>query len=178
MTAKRAAALVFVAATAVTSNAAAVHEFAAAIQAKYNLSYNVPCRLCHIQGTTGAGSVQTPFGISMLAHGLTQDRSTLNPALDALDAQNVDSDGDGVTDINEIKEDSDPNTPLSASLSSGAPTYGCATAGGVCRRGWPVVAAAMGLLLAFRRRRARRAIRGRERRGSASASTGSRASRP
>jgi hypothetical protein len=121
------------------------------------LSYTPPCRLCHIQGTTGAGSVQTPFGISMLARGLTQDESTLIPALTAMDTQKVDSDGDGVDDITEILEDRDPNTPLPASLSSGAPTYGCGTAGTVCTRGWPLFAAAAGLLLAIRRRsRARR----------------------
>ena len=38
----------------------------------------------------------------MLAHGLTSDRSTLTPALDALKADNVDSDGDGVSDIDEL----------------------------------------------------------------------------
>ncbi len=95
-----------------------------------NLDYTPPCRLCHIDGTTGSGSVQTPFGISMLAHGLTSDRNSLTPALRALDTDGVDSDGDGTPDISELSSGSDPNTISDAPLSSTDPSYGCAVAPG------------------------------------------------
>jgi hypothetical protein len=92
------------------------------------LGYPVPCSLCHIDGTTGPGSVQTPFGISMLAHGLTEDPSALETALSSLETEHVDSDGDGDPDIDELIQDKDPNTPADVPLSTSAPSYGCAVA--------------------------------------------------
>jgi MYXO-CTERM domain-containing protein len=109
------------------SPARAVPEFPTDIRSDLSLTYDPPCRLCHIQGTTGAGSVQTPFGLSMLTHGLTEDQSALSSALAALRADDVDSDGDGVPDISELVADTDPNTPVDAPLSQQGPTYGCNT---------------------------------------------------
>ena len=89
-----------------------------------------PCRICHIQGTTGPGSVQTPFGMSMLAHGMTGSRDSVLPALDAMAADGTDSDGDTVPDVTELSMNMDPNTPAPTPLtpSEPNPTYGCAVA--------------------------------------------------
>jgi len=136
--------------------ARAKDRFPAFIHDDLHLDYEPPCRVCHIQGTTGAGSVSTPFGTAMLAHGMTGDESTLAPALAALEADGTDSDGDGTPDVAELRANSDPNTPVPASLVSGDPKYGCAVAGAARVPGAALAAVSALVLAAARRRRARR----------------------
>ena len=86
--------------------------YPAAIQAKLSLAAPPPesCALCHNNGITGFGTVNTPFGRSMRTRGLvSQEVVSLNAALDALAAANVDSDRDGVTDVAELMAGTNPN---------------------------------------------------------------------
>ena len=90
--------------------ARAVQTYPSEIQAHLGLSYTPPCTVCHANNNGGLGTVVSPFGEAMMAHGLSTDFNTLDRALDALATSNVDSNGDGVTDIRQLKEGKDPNT--------------------------------------------------------------------
>ena len=110
--------------------------FPAFIKNKYNLASLPDCALCHTNGITGLGTVNTPFGKAARMHGLVAgDTASLNAALDAMAAENVDSDADGVTDVAELMAGTSPNvgaTPTGGGAGGGGggtvlppPRYGC-----------------------------------------------------
>ncbi|HUM12164.1 MAG TPA: hypothetical protein VLT82_14560 [Myxococcaceae bacterium] len=98
--------------------------FPAEVRSHLGLSYTPDCSLCHANGQTGFGTVTTPFGTSMRARGLVaQNIASLDTALDALNAEHKDSDGDGTPDIDELKAGADPNVAGGGNVPP--PTYGC-----------------------------------------------------
>jgi hypothetical protein len=122
------------------------------------------CRLCHKDDLGGLKTASKPFARSLLKAGaMGANVPSLLAALDALESQNTDSDGDGVGDIAELKAGTDPNVGMS---SDGMPTqpvdqvplpetgctFGHASSEG---RSWAALAVAL-LLLASRRSRGRR----------------------
>lgn len=134
------------------------------IQNKYDIDYPPQsCSLCHTGGITGAGTVNTPFGTALRMRGLVSGNvNALNTALDTLETDGVDSDGDGVTDIDELKNGTDPNRRDATPTDGG--TGGTGGGGGATEEVPPVqfgvgctaapglVLGALALLLARRRR--------------------------
>ncbi|HEX7451668.1 MAG TPA: thrombospondin type 3 repeat-containing protein [Polyangiaceae bacterium] len=119
-----------------------------------NLSYQPPCSVCHIDANIGSSTPITPFALSLRARGLTGQNSSLSSALSKLEADAVDSDGDGTTDVAELKRGTDPNSSANASIKDGQePGYGC---GGTAPHGRSAPGAAGVLTLGWfllRRRR-------------------------
>ena len=135
------------------------------IQEQLGLSYQPPCSICHTgNGVPNAGDVTSPFAKSMLANGLIpNNRPAMNAALAALEAAHIDSDGDGFTDIAELRIGLDPSVgdvtpPAAAPAASGdadtASRRGCSTSPGASPSfslgAWLVLGIA---LMGLRRRR-------------------------
>ena len=81
-----------------------------------------PCSICHAGGMTGYGTVTTPFGQAMKARGLVAgDQTSLKTALDRMRTDKVDSNGNGILDVDELIAGNDPN----AIAGQQNVTYGC-----------------------------------------------------
>lgn len=103
-------------------------EFPGVISNQLQLSYEPPCSVCHTASKTGGATITTLFGYSLRERGLTDGRS-LPSALERLDADQADSDGDGVADVSELRNGTDPNSKANASLVHVAdPSFGCSAA--------------------------------------------------
>ncbi len=89
------------------------------------------CIVCHDTNGGGDGTVIQDFGLALMDRGLTGASASerLGTALEAMDADNVDSDGDGTTDTEELVAGHDPNPGGGAFCSVVTPEYGCSTAG-------------------------------------------------
>jgi len=157
---------VVVAGLAILLSASSAHAeptFPAAIQAAAGIPCAPPCTLCH---TTTPGTAQTAtklFASTVITHGLIPGHpESMTTVVAALRADMVDTDKDGVLDVDELAAGSDPSNPRPGSELCG-PLYGCA--GGHIAKVSPrptdrapwLFASALALLLFSRMRRARAA---------------------
>lgn len=99
----------------------AMSNFPAEIQRHLGLSSPPPCTFCHAT-SQGGGAITTAFGQAMQRAGLTTNVASVGPALDALNANHTDSDGNGTPDIQQIEAGEDPNT---GSITGPTERYGC-----------------------------------------------------
>lgn len=87
------------------------------------------CLLCHTTASGGGGTANQAFAVALTDRGLTGggDVDALTTALSALEADAVDSDGEGTTDIEGLRAGLDPNdgSAFCGSDVAEAPTYGC-----------------------------------------------------
>jgi hypothetical protein len=137
------------------SLAAAKEEFPSQIQSDLTLSYQVPCSVCHLKGNTASSTVGTPMALSLRERGLSGDRQSLVSAFLRLKTDNVDSDGDGISDVAELHDGTDPNSAANANINGDQePGYGCGGSAPKGRNGGQAVigAVALGWLLSLRRR--------------------------
>jgi hypothetical protein len=123
--------------------------FPAVIHTHLSLSADPACALCHTNGITGFGTVTTPFGLTVhKTYGAqSENEPSLIAALDKMADAGVDSDGDGVGDIAELKAGTDPNVSSTGAGSTLGLKYGCGA------DVVPSLAAVLGVLVFAARRR-------------------------
>jgi hypothetical protein len=106
------------------ARADATPNFPAAIARELGASSSPDCSVCHEDGRVGRGTVNTPFGRAMRARGLmAYDERSLASALDQMEADRVDVDGDGVLDVDAMRGGQSPNG--AGKPESTTPEYGC-----------------------------------------------------
>lgn len=81
------------------------------VKDQFAMSAEPACVLCHASEEGGDKTVVTPFGRSLLQAGALGDAdvASLRRALETMDQQGIDSDGDGAPDTYELEQGSDPN---------------------------------------------------------------------
>jgi hypothetical protein len=106
----------------------ASHDYPRQIHDKYSLGYTPDCTMCHATNTCGSGTVVTDFGLALIAFGAKgSDPVSLDTALDVDDERAWDSDGDGIPDIEEVVQGTDPSGPALGRVAG--PKHGCSMTG-------------------------------------------------
>jgi hypothetical protein len=149
--------------------ASAQPSFPGDIQCDLELNVTPRCDLCHSSVSGGPSPVSTKFGIAMKHGGLMYGSDgSVATALAQMEADKVDSVGDGTTDIQRLRDSLDPSTGMALdaihSTTCSAltvPDFGClarlapspSSASSIA-----VLAALSALFVARARRRARRRL--------------------
>lgn len=135
--------LVWLSSAMLPGTALAMPTFPGQIQQHLGLSAAPGCIICH-GSDAGGGPVSQPLGQAMLAAGLTSaGGNSLSAALDKLEADGTDSNGDGIPDIAGLRQGVMPTG------SKPPVEYGCgARIASSDPKGWQATVAS-GLVLGF-----------------------------
>ena len=126
------------------SPAGATLNFPGAIQRILGAAQAPDCAVCHAGGQTGAGTVTTPLGMALKHRGLAPgDEAALQTALTRLEADKVDSNHNGVSDVDELRAGTDPNFDAAHPQV----TYGCSVVASSVGTAWPLLLVALAWLL-------------------------------
>jgi hypothetical protein len=144
------------AAASMPAVASATSGAADTIRSHLGLDYHPSCSLCH-SSSRGGGAMVTRFGTALESRGFrVGDSASLESALDNLVGDGVDSDGDGVKDIDELLAATDPNSADNASIvgTSSPAGSGCAVNSHARGSGAWIAAVLAGATVLLGRRRA------------------------
>jgi hypothetical protein len=111
------------------ANALASGNYPGAVADELGMPCTPACTLCHATNAGGAGTVTQDFGMAMVERGLQGGGQVdlLQAALDIVRADGLDSDGDGMTDVDALAAGNDPNggPAFCGEEPVATPIYGC-----------------------------------------------------
>jgi hypothetical protein len=111
--------------------ARATPDFPEAIGRDLQLSAPPACTICHATNEGGVGTVVKPFGKYLVSRGLVPfDEASLAGSLAAAQGEHHDTDGDGLSDVEALRQGLDPNGSPSVGPRLEDPTFGCSAIGG------------------------------------------------
>jgi len=118
------------------------------------------CAICHVNRVTQRGTVNTAWGSAMRERGLVAyDEGSLARALSAMEADRVDSDGDGTIDVEAVRAGANPNGTAAPMFEDPTiPKYGCLSVSGGAPADTSVATAFVALLLVLAGRRRLRIV--------------------